>query len=156
MDKVKEILGLNEPERFKLIFEEIQKEQQLLYATAKILQKIHEEVFSRALDEEAIEYALTKMEDFYVYRMKPILSRNIGLGSDCLLRVMVAFNQPCKLAVVINGQGAWLNQGNELKENCAYVFDIPVKPLDSVNFLVDFDEQLGAIKCLFIRLFEVR
>ena len=134
-------------ELVKFLINEILEEKQLL---AGILN----ETASTYID---LEQYMDKTEDFPVRRLKPILQRSLSFQSDALLRISVAFNYPTKLIIVINGKGAYLNQGQDLKENCIYGFDIPIKPNDSINLMVDFDDtNISEIKCLFLRLFEVR
>ncbi len=137
-------------ELIKFLIQEIIEEKELLRG-------ILNETMTRALSKEDLEYVLENFDDFEVEKLKPIFQRNLSMQTDCLLRIFVAFNQPTKLIIVINGKGAYLNQGLDLKENCCYVFDIPVKPNDAINLMADFDDsQFKTIKCLFIRFFEVR
>lgn len=134
-------------ELIKFLIQEILEEKQLL---AGILN----ETASVYID---LEQYMEKTEDFNVRRLKPILQRSLSFQSDALLRISVAFNYPTKLVLVINGKGVYLNQGQELKENCIYAFDVPIKPNDSINLMADFDDsEIAEIKCLLLRLFEVR
>lgn len=138
---------MSKEELIQFLIREILEEKQLL---AGILG----ETSSYYID---LSQYLDKSENFKVRRLKPILQRGLSFQTDGLLRINVAFNYPTKLVFVLNGNGVYLNQGQDLKENCVYGFDVPVKPNDSINLMADFDDSsMAEIECIFLRLFEVR
>lgn len=118
------------------------------------VERLYGSVFSKEIKGDQL---LIKWEDFDCRKHSMILQNYLSVDQAGSIRVHVAFGFPVKLVYYLNGQGVYLNSGQDLTVDCGYVFDIPMNPSDSLNLAVSFDDsESTTARCKFLRLQEVR
>lgn len=80
-------------------------------------------------------------ENFLCRNNERILMQNLMVSKAGLIRLHTCVTSTAKLIIFYNGNGAYLNTGNELIGECAYVFDVPLNPNDTLNYGLVFDDS---------------